>query len=128
MTFSGIGFDSKNVTVNELSSHNVVELTPKKYEFETVEIVANKFEPDDVLLGVKNKNRGSSIGFGSPQLGTEIGAPIKIEKQSFLKSANFVFNHAKTWRIPFRKFKAFPIIVETVIGEIGDFLLEKLFV
>ena len=95
VTFSGIGYETKNMAVREFVVQSWVALIPKEYAFEAVEIVANKFEEGNVILGVRNKNRGLSIGFGSAQLGTEIGAPIKIEKPSFLKTANFVFNHAK---------------------------------
>ena len=95
VTFSGIGYETKNIAVREFLAQPWITLTPKAYAFEAVEIVSNKFEDEKVILGVRNKNRGLSIGFGSAQLGTEIGAPIKIKKPSFLKTANFVFNHAK---------------------------------
>jgi hypothetical protein len=102
VTFSSIGYETINIPVNQLSKDNNVELIFKDYALEAVEIVAHKFAGEEEIFGVKNKTRGLSIGFGSRQLGTEIGALIQIEEPTFIKSANFVLNHASGDSLLFR--------------------------
>ncbi len=95
VSFSSIGYEGQSISLSELKELGEILLKPKAYLIDQVEVVAERWSSENVLLGEKNKNRGHSISFGSAQLGTEIGAAIAIDRQSYLKSANFVFNHAK---------------------------------
>ena len=95
VVFSGIGYETVEMNAAAIVKYRLIALTPKAYHFDAIEIVADKYEKKDALLGVKNKKRGESIAFGSAQLGTEIGAAIRIDRPTYLKSANFVLNHAK---------------------------------
>jgi len=94
VTFSAIGFATKSISGKDLKASGNVNLTPKNYQIETIEISSKGFG-EEQMFGVKNETRGKSIGFGSSLLGTEFGAPIKIVKPTYIKSANFVINHAK---------------------------------
>lgn len=102
VTFSSIGFEVVDRMGSELLAQRVIALIPKKYDLHAVEIIAHKYEGKDQRYGVKNKNRGLSIGFGSRQLGTEVGALIQIKEPTYIKSANFVLNHAKGDSLLFR--------------------------
>ena len=94
VTFSSIGYEVVNFSGAELVGIAQIQLVPKDYQIAEVEVVASKFEGADKIFGVKNKTRGLSIGFGSRNLGTEIGAAIQIKEPVFIKHANFVLNHA----------------------------------
>ena len=95
VSFSAIGYSSRTLLVSELMHMDTVFMDPVDYKFEAIEISSTKLSGKDVILGLKNKDRGQSIGFGSAQLGTELGAVIEIDKASYIKSVNFVLNHAK---------------------------------
>ena len=102
ITFSAIGYETLNITGSKLIAQDQINLIPKSYQIQEVEVVAQRFEGDDQIFGVRNKTRGLSIGFGSRNLGTEIGAVIPISEQTFIKNANFVLNHAKGDSLLFR--------------------------
>ena len=89
LTISSIGYQTLKNKVNKLLDKDTIELERRDYKMEVVEIEASRFGVEEVQLGVKNKTRGHSIAFGSPQLGTEIGAPIRIRQPTYIKSANF---------------------------------------
>ncbi len=119
VTFSAIGFETKNISGNDLKNSKTVELNPKDYQIEAIKITAQRFG-EEQLFGVKNETRGKSMGFGSSKLGTEIGAPIKIDKPTYIKTANFVLNHAKGDSMFFRM-----NIYQFQDGEIGENLLKE---
>ena len=102
ITFSSIGYETFNIRGDKLLNQDSIKLIPKKYQMQEIEIVAHKFEGEDEIFGVKNKTRGLSIGFGSRNLGTEIGALISIKEPVYIKNANFVINHAKGDSLLFR--------------------------
>lgn len=102
ITCSAIGYETLDITGSELRKQRQINLIPKDYDLKAVEIVASTLEGKERRYGVKNKNRGLSIGFGSRNLGTEIGALIPINKPTFIKNANFVINHAKGDSLLFR--------------------------
>ena len=118
--FSSLGYESKEYTVNELQQMDTVYLSPISYDVDVITIEAQKFQSKEIQLGVKNKKRGHSIGFGSPQLGTEIGAAIRIKKQTYVKSANFVLNHAKGDSLLFRV-----NIYDFKEGKVGENILKE---
>ncbi|MEM9545536.1 MAG: carboxypeptidase-like regulatory domain-containing protein [Bacteroidota bacterium] len=100
--FSSIGYEVSTISVEQLLKDADVELMPIEYTLHQVEITASKLEGKEEIFGVKNKKRGLSIGFGSRQLGTEVGALIHIKEPTYVKSANFVLNHTKGDSLLFR--------------------------
>ena len=102
IVFSSIGYEAKKLTVKQVEALKTVSLNPVEYELEEVNISATRFADEEVLLGAKNKKRGISLGFGSSQLGTEVGSKISIDQPFFVKSAHFVLNHAKGDSMVFR--------------------------
>lgn len=120
LSFSSIGYEPTKVLVSELKDSKIIALAPKKYELETVEITAQGFGQEEVIIGVRNETRGKSIALGSPQLGAEIGAVLGIKKTTFVKSANFVLNHAKGDSLLFRI-----NIYDFSDGKVGENLLKE---
>lgn len=120
VTFSCIGYQSTEISVKEILQQNRIKLTPVAYDIETVKVEASRINTDEKRYGVKNKTRGRSIAYGSAQLGTEIGTPIRIKKKTFLKTANFVINHAKGDSMVFRV-----NIYEFKRGKIGETILKE---
>jgi hypothetical protein len=102
ITFSSIGYKSMNIEPEDLISKPIVELEQATYKINPVKIQALRFAEEEIRLGMKNKNRGHSIGFGSAQLGTEIASAIKVKKPTYIKSAHFVLNHVKGDSLLFR--------------------------
>lgn len=102
LVFSYIGYHSKKIASGSISENALVLLEPDSYVFDVIEVTSTNFD-NELILGAKNKNgRGKSIGFGNPQLGTELGALIRIKKETLIKSVNFVLNHAKGDSLLFR--------------------------
>lgn len=102
VTFSSIGYETTDIPGEALQRDGVVLMQKKQYLIPRVEVVAPRFNGEDQIFGERNKSRGHSVGFGSRQLGTEIGAAIRIEKPTYIKSAHFVLNHAKGDSLLFR--------------------------
>ena len=100
--FSSIGYETLEAVGSELVAMDVVKMKATDYLIPQIEIKARRFDGDEKMFGVKNEKRGLSVGFGGPQLGTEIGAPIYIDRPTYIKSANFVLNHAKGDSLLFR--------------------------
>ena len=119
ITFSCIGYESRNFTGAELSTLDVIRLFPKTYRIPEITVSAKQFNSEERIFGVRNKTRGHSIGFGSAQLGTEIGALIYLDAPTLIKSAHFVINHAKGDSMLFRI-----NIYDYHNGKIGDNLLQ----
>ena len=117
LTISSIGYETMVVKAKEISS--VIQLNKMDYELKEIEVEAKRFG-EKKLFGLKNEKRGHSIGFGSAQLGTEIGAVIRIEKPTYIKSANFVLNHAKGDSLLFRV-----NIYKIEDGKVGSNLLKE---
>ncbi|MEL7118022.1 MAG: carboxypeptidase-like regulatory domain-containing protein [Bacteroidota bacterium] len=103
VAISSIGYKRKYITAKKLQSMEVIKLEPVEYNMALIEVVAERFQGDEVQLGVKNKKgRGMSVGFGSQQLGTEIGSVITIKQSTLIQNVNFVLNHAKGDSLFFR--------------------------
>ena len=121
LVLSYIGYFTKVTIASSFSNEGFdVFMDPRPYAIKEVNVVSKSFDKE-VILGVRNeKKRGHSIGFGNPQLGTELGARIRIEKETFIKSANFVLNHAKGDSLLLRI-----NIYDYSKGEIGEKLLKK---
>lgn len=102
IAFSAIGYSTIALTARDLLEKPSVQLEEKRYALPEVKVVASRFAGEDERFGERNERRGHSVGFGSQQLGTEIGAPIAIKGPTYLKSAHFVLNHAKGDSLLFR--------------------------
>ncbi|MEL6276496.1 MAG: carboxypeptidase-like regulatory domain-containing protein, partial [Bacteroidota bacterium] len=102
ITFSAIGYESQTISAATLARQSEVTLSKKAYEFAAVEISAKQFNGEEKQFGVRNKTRGMAVAFGSAQLGTELATPIPIDRPTYIKSANFVLNHAKGDSLLFR--------------------------
>ena len=95
VSITSIGYESLEMIASDLRGQEIIKLVPLVYNLSAIEIVASEIKSQSEILGVKNKNRGESVAFGTPQLGTELGASIKIKSEYYIESAHFVLNHAK---------------------------------
>lgn len=102
IVFSTIGYETVQFSGSAFPKEGLISMKSKDYTFDQIEIEASRFDSEERIFGVRNETRGHSIGFGGTQLGTEIGAPIRIDKPTYIKSANFVLNHAKGDSLLFR--------------------------
>lgn len=120
VVFSSIGYEEVTFLGKELSQLKEVKLVPKDYNIEQIEVDATRFSDEEKIFGVRNETRGMSVGFGSQQLGAEIGAFIDFKKETLIKSVNFVLNHAKGDSMLFR------VNIYTYIdGKVGEKLLKE---
>lgn len=94
VSISSIGFKKMKLNADELVRIDTIYLQRERYELAAVTVVGDKLDKE-VVLGTRNEKRGHSVGFGSTQLGTEIGSIIEVSEPTFIKTANFVLNHAK---------------------------------
>lgn len=99
--FSAIGFSTQKVSIRDLYQTSVVRLAPRTYSMEEI-IVQERALGELKEAGHKIKRRKQSIGFGSTQLGTEIGAHIKIDKETVVEKAFFTFNRSRGDQLLFR--------------------------
>ena len=105
---SAIGYEDKLIPfewlVEMAAQESVIDivLKDKEYTLESIVIKGKKIKSETVRIGSKNKNRGHSIGFGSIQLGSEIGAPLHFEHPVLVSNAGFVINHIKGDSMLFR--------------------------
>ncbi len=87
--FSSIGYESKTVSAATLSINPTVYLNPVSYQVATVNINAQKFGPEKKIgKEIKKKNTIWGLPF-SYYLGAEIGMPIKINRETIIKSVHF---------------------------------------
>lgn len=117
--FSSIGYTTQEIIASNLSEDEIL-LESIDYKIQEVKIVSSNFDKE-VILGERNeKGRGMSISFGNPQLGTELGALIEVKKETYIKTANFVLNHAKgdslLLRINIRRYEN---------GQVGEKIVKK---
>jgi hypothetical protein len=93
--FSTIGYQALTIDLASEYMDSVIALEPEAYLLEAVEIVRSRFDASLATYGLHNgPERGHSVGFGSSQLGTEIGALIPITDSTWITSAHFELNHA----------------------------------
>ena len=118
--FSCIGYESKNLLYSQIKEQKTVYLNPIEYTLSNIEVKATRFGEEEIILGARNKKRGLSLGFGSTQLGTEVGSKISIKQPFFVKSAHFVLNHAKGDSMIYRM-NVYALSEE---GEVGEQLLK----
>lgn len=102
VVLSSIAYETEEARASDLAFGKIIHLVPKAYDLPEVYIAAPKITSDLEILGLRNKKRGHSVGFGSRQLGTEIGSVIDIRDSFLIESAHFVLNHAKGDSLIFR--------------------------
>ena len=123
VTYSAIGYASKHVPVATLLQAADVELEPVQYALhENVSVAADATVGGgrQVILGKDLEFRGHGVGFGSGQLGSQVGAHLRIDRTTLVKSANFVISHTRgdafLYRVNVYDFRD---------GEIGENLLDR---
>ena len=101
VTFSAIGYQTLEIEGKTLLHNGAVDLRQRPYAIPEVIVDAAKFG-DEVIIGLKLEEKVHSIGFGSSELGTEIAAHLRIDKETLVKSAQFPINHATGDSLLFR--------------------------
>ena len=87
--FSCIGYQSQTFSAEALGKLDKVFLKSTGYDIQAVKIKAKKFKKRK-KVGTKVLTNINTIAWGSSEFtGLEIGVPIKIRKESLLKSAHF---------------------------------------
>lgn len=99
--FSAIGFESIKIPVFELLRNTNIRMKPAVYEMEDIVVTGTVSETSDIY-GHRLSRRGDNIGFGSTQLGKEIGARIEIRRPVKIQSAHFMVNRAGADSLLFR--------------------------
>ena len=95
LIFSYVGYHSESVAITNLTENLLILMRPIPYLIDEIQIVSSHLDKELILGEMNEKERGHSVGFGNAQLGTELGALINIDKETLVKSVNFVLNHAK---------------------------------
>lgn len=117
--FSSIGYEVKTIPLQKLIENPFILLVPKTVVLNEVIVNADKYGRD-VILGYKLDNKGHSIGFSGRLLGTEIGAHIKVKKETALQSAHFTVNFTGPDSLLFRL-----NIYDFKDGNVGDKILKE---
>lgn len=102
VTISSVAYETQNFRASDLAFGKKVFMQQVSYDLPGIEIKASRLSQEEVILGLRNKRRGHSMGFASRQLGTEIGTVIPVKEKSYIQSAHFVLNHAKGDSLLFR--------------------------
>ena len=101
ITISAIGYEIHEITVRDLLNDDSIYMTQTMYEIEEI-IVEERALGGIKNLGYKLDNRGESVGFGSTQLGTEIGGLIEIDRETIIYQAFFTVNRTTDEELLFR--------------------------
>lgn len=121
LVISAIGYAQRKLQAKNWPRNGRVTLVPQAYALDSVTVTSRRFANQPVRYGEYNKKgRGTSLGFGSQQLGSEFGALIPLEGPTLLKKAFFVLNHAKGDSMHFRI-----NIYAYQDGEIGENVLQE---
>jgi hypothetical protein len=102
VTISSIGYQSRELSLSALKSAPDIELQPQAYTIPNIELSAKKLDGKIITIGNSKRKRILSVGFANSQLGTEIGALLPIEKETWIKSAHFVVNRGSQDSLLFR--------------------------
>lgn len=119
VTFSSIAYKTKRILISDLRSLSQVELEPQIIIGEEIRVEAKSLGKLKVF-GHKLERKGGSIGYGSTQLGTEMGALIKFKNSTSIESAHFTVNFigADSMRYRLNMYKV-------IDGEIGENYLKE---
>jgi len=99
---SSIAYVTAEFRASDLAFGKAVYLKQERYNLPQIDISSRRIRSRPVRLGLKNRSRGHSVGFGSRQLGTEIGSIIDVHGEYLVQSAHFILNHAKGDSLLFR--------------------------
>ncbi len=117
--FSAIGYQTVSRSVQTLEKEGVVRLQTITYTMPVVEVL-EEIPGKTQIFGHAIKKRKQSIQYGSAQLGSEMGAYIRLKKRTWIQSAHFVLNHAKGDSMHFRL-----NLYQMRDGQIGENLLRE---
>lgn len=102
VVISSVGYATISINIEMLLKNSTIKLSPTAHDIQQIEVVASKFGKD-IILGKKLKERYTSVSFSSNQLGTELGARIKVKKKKvYLKSATLLLNNVRAEGVLFR--------------------------
>ncbi|GAB5408563.1 MAG: hypothetical protein BalsKO_09280 [Balneolaceae bacterium] len=123
VTFSSIGYKTKRISIQELKSKREIRLDPQVIVGEEVRVEAKSLGKLKVF-GHKLEKKGRSIGYGSTELGTEIGALIRFKNPTSIESAHFTVNFTGSDSMRYRL-----NIYEVKNGVVGDnYLTENILI
>lgn len=91
VVFSVIGYYPKKVSVSTILDKAEIFLKPRIYDMGEIVVRSDGYSSSKVF-GNKQKSKGNSFGYGSGELGSEIGARINLKKETFIESAHFTVN------------------------------------
>lgn len=119
VTFSSIGYKARRISINDLKKIPNVYLEPQIIVGEEIRVEAESLGKLKVF-GHKLKNKGGSIGYGSTELGTEMGALIKFENRTLIESAHFTVNFTGSDSMRYRL-----NLYKVENGEVGENYLKE---
>lgn len=99
---SSMAYITTDFRASDLAFGKTVYLRKETYSLPQIDISSRRLRSLPRRLGLKNRSRGPSAGFGSRQLGTEIGTIIDVPGEYLVQSAHFILNHAKGDSLLFR--------------------------
>jgi hypothetical protein len=120
VVFSAIGFEKRTVAAQALSKDGEVRLTRVEIGFHEEVSVTAEDPGEPTVLGHRYEARGYGFGFASGLLGAQVGAQIRIDRPTFVESANFTVAHTGGERFLYRV-----NIYDFSAGVVGANLLEK---
>ncbi|MFV1884439.1 MAG: carboxypeptidase-like regulatory domain-containing protein [Balneola sp.] len=119
VTFSSIGYKARRISINDLIKIPNVYMEPQIIVGEEIRVEAESLGKLKVF-GYKLKNKGGSIGYGSTELGTEMGALIKFENRTLIESAHFAVNFTGSDSMRYRL-----NLYKVENGEVGENYLKE---
>jgi hypothetical protein len=117
--FSAIGYQTVSRSAKTLEKDITIRLKTVSYTMPVVEVL-EEIPGKTQIFGHAIKKRKQSIQYTSAQLGSEMGAHIRIKKRTWIQSAHFVLNHAKGDSMHFRL-----NLYRMQDGKIGEHLLRE---
>ena len=111
--FSIVGYNDvmyKVADFNKLFSHGVLRISMKRKEIALVEVVIKPRKNKEKLLGNKTESKMLGGGFGTKDVGSEIGVIIPVKnEEAYLEGLNFFISHnnydSLTFRVKLYKLK-----------------------
>jgi hypothetical protein len=120
VVFSAIGFAERTIAAEGIPEDGEVRLTRVGVVLREAVTVTAKEPGEPIVLGYQYESRGYGFGFGSGRLGAEIGAHIRVDRPTYVESANFTVAHTGGERFLYRV-----NIYEFSDGVVGPNLLER---
>ncbi len=120
LLFTAIGYQTARLQAGEVLRQADIFLQPVNYTLPEVEVRPDGRTGEIRQFGLRNTSRGRSVAFATPQLGAELGSPIRIGEPARMQSAHFVLNHVKGDSLLFRL-----KIYRFEHGQVGELLLRN---